>query len=86
MISISSDIDQLELLRSEVCRIPLKPNGNGMIQIMSKDDMKRLDIESPNMADSLMMSLAISDKIIKSQVYIPPVIRPIGNTHGTRRY
>jgi len=86
MISISSEISQIDLLRSEVCRIPLKPNGNGLIQIMSKEDMKRLGIESPNMSDSLMMSLAISDKIIKSQVYIPPVIRPIGNTHGTRRY
>lgn len=27
-----------------------------------------------------------SDTMGKSQVYIPPVIRPIGNTHGTRRY
>jgi len=86
MISLSSEIQQIDLLRSEVCRIPLKPNGNGMIQIMSKEDMKRLDIESPNMADSLMMSLAISDKIIQNQIYIPPVIRPKGVTHGSRRY
>ena len=86
MISLSSDIKQLDLLRSEVCRIPLKPNGNGMIQIMSKEDMKRIGIESPNMADSLMMSLAISDKIIESQVYIPQVIRPTGKSNGIRRY
>lgn len=86
MISLSSEIKQMDLLRSEVCRIPLKPNGNGLIQIMSKEDMKRLDIPSPNMSDSLMMSLAISDKIIESQVYIPPVIRPQGRQNGTRRY
>lgn len=84
-ISLSSDIKDLQALRSEVCRIPLKANGNGKIQIMSKDEMLKLGIDSPNMADSLMMSLAISDKITQSQVYIPPVIRPIGASHGTRR-
>jgi len=86
MISLSSEIEQMDLLRSEVCRIPLKPNGNGMIQIMSKEDMKRLDVESPNMADSLMMSLAISDKINVIQDYVPPVIRPMGRNNANRRY
>ena len=58
MISLSSDIDCLDQLRAEVCRIPKKPNGNGLIQIMSKDDMLRIHkIPSPNLADSLMMSL-----------------------------
>jgi len=58
MISLSSDIDCIDQLRSEVCRIPKKPNGNGLIQIMSKDDMLRIHkIPSPNLADSLMMSL-----------------------------
>jgi len=57
-----------------------------VIQIMSKEDMKRLDIESPNMADSLMMSLAISDKIVATQTYIPPVIQPKGQRNGSRRY
>jgi phage terminase large subunit len=57
MISLSSEIPFLEKLRSEVCRIPKKPNGNGLIQILNKDEMKRLKIPSPNMADSLMMSM-----------------------------
>jgi len=65
LISISSDIKDLQQLRSEVCRIPRKPSGNGQIQILSKPDMKKLDIASPNMADTLMMSLSISDKIQK---------------------
>lgn len=85
MISFSSDIEDLRALRSELCRIPVKPNGNGKIQIMSKEDMKKLKIESPNMADSLMMSLLISDTITESQAYIPPVIRPIGKSNGHRR-
>ena len=60
LISISSEISALNKLRSEVCRIPRKPNGAGLIQIMTKDEMARQKppIESPNMADSLMMSLA----------------------------
>ena len=86
LISLSSDIKDMQALRSEVCRIPRKPNGNGKIQIMSKDDMKRLlDIDSPNMADSLMMCLAIPDKIVNSQAYIPPPIKPMGKRHGHRR-
>ncbi len=58
LISFSSDIKDLQKLRSEVCRIPRKPNANGMIQIMTKPEMKRrLKIDSPNLADSVMMSL-----------------------------
>ena len=56
MISISSDIKDLSKLRSEVCRIPEKPNGNGLIQIMTKIEMLlKHQIKSPNMADVLMM-------------------------------
>ncbi|MDX1453488.1 MAG: PBSX family phage terminase large subunit [Oleiphilaceae bacterium] len=57
MISLSSDIPNIEKLRSEVCRIPKHPNGNGLIQILNKEQMKKLKIPSPNMADSLMMSM-----------------------------
>lgn len=85
MISFSSDIKDLQALRSELCRIPSKPNGNGKIQIMSKDDMLKAGIKSPNMADSVMMSLAISDKIVTKPNHIPPVIKPVGRGHGIRR-
>lgn len=57
MISLSSKITNMAALRAEVCRIPRKPNGSGLIQIMDKQEMKRLKIDSPNMADSLMMSM-----------------------------
>ena len=61
MISLSSSISDMSALRAEVCRIPRKPNGTGLIQIMSKEEMARQKppIDSPNMADSLMMSEAI---------------------------
>lgn len=59
LFSISSEIDCIDRLRSEVCRIPKKPNANGLIQIMSKEDMARLKppIPSPNMADCCMMGM-----------------------------
>lgn len=58
MISISSEIENIAQIRSEICRIPKKPNGNGKIQIMSKKEMwDKHKIKSPNMADSMMMSM-----------------------------
>jgi phage terminase large subunit len=65
MISIDSDgVEDMALLRSEISRIPKKPrNNSGLIWLMSKDDMKNLlKIESPNMADSVAMTLANPDK------------------------
>ena len=62
MISLSSDIKCMAQLRAELCRIPKKPNGNGLIQIMSKEDMwNKHKIPSPNLADSLMMSVISPD-------------------------
>ena len=57
LISFSSKIQALDLLRSEICRIPLKYNAMGLVQIMNKEEMRRLEIRSPNMADCVMMSL-----------------------------
>lgn len=57
MISFSSHIPDLKRLRAEICRIPRKTNANGYIQIMSKPDMKSLGIQSPNMADAVMMTM-----------------------------
>ena len=64
LISISSKIQNLTKLRAEACRIPRRPNGAGKIQIMSKDEMRRLlRINSPNMFDSLVMSGIIQNQI-----------------------
>jgi len=60
MISIdSAGVDNLVGLKAQMCRIPLKPNGNGLMQIMSKEDMERLGIASPNEADAVMMSMYV---------------------------
>lgn len=59
LISISSNIECIDELRAEICKIPRKDTGNGKIQILSKIDMakKPYELPSPNLADSLMMSL-----------------------------
>lgn len=59
LISISSEIDCIDRFRSEVCRIPKKYNANGLIQIMSKEDMSKLKppIPSPNLSDCGMMGM-----------------------------
>lgn len=67
MISIDSDgVENLKLFRSEMCRIPLKDTGNGLVQIMSKKEMKSLGIESPNLSDSAMMCLVTPPQVIKA--------------------
>lgn len=58
MISIDSEgCENIKQLRSELCRIPAKPNGRGLKQVLSKDEMKKLGIPSPNMGDSVMMTM-----------------------------
>lgn len=65
MISLCSSIEDMNGLRSEVCRVPAKDNGTGLIQIASKIEMKKLGIESPNRADSLMMLMILPTPIKK---------------------
>ena len=81
LISLSSDIDNIEQLRSEVCRIPLKRSNSGKIQILSKIEMakKPYSIPSPNMGDSLMMSMHTP----KTKIMKPIEINFAGwNNHG----
>ena len=67
MISLDvSGIPNIDKLRSEVCRIPIKDNNNGFIQIMSKLEMKAIKISSPNMADALMMAFANKSVIVQN--------------------
>lgn len=70
LLSFSSKIEAMDLLRAEVCSVPLKKNISGFIQIMAKSEMKSNGIDSPNMADSLMMSLA-NDAIRQAKLRAP---------------
>jgi phage terminase large subunit len=56
LISFSSEIPLLNKLRSEVCKMPVKPNGNGLIELYTKEQMKsKFNVASPNLGDSVMM-------------------------------
>ena len=56
LLSLSSEIHDMALLRAEVCRMPIKPNGSGKVELYTKDAMKRLfRMRSPDLADTLMM-------------------------------
>lgn len=55
MISLDSDgIEEIDRLRSEICRIPRKDNNTGLYQITNKKEMLALGITSPNMSDCIM--------------------------------
>lgn len=63
MISLSSNIKDLEQLKTELVRQQRKrTSGVRLIQLVSKDEMRSKGIPSPNMADSLMMSFMVRDK------------------------
>jgi phage terminase large subunit len=55
-------------LRSEVCRLPIKPHTAGKIQIYPKTEMAKppFNLPSPNLGDALMMSFHVQDFVIGS--------------------
>jgi len=63
MISFSSEIEELDVLRSEICSVPKKDNLSGKFQVMSKVEMRKQDIASPDGADAVMMSLSGVDAL-----------------------
>lgn len=85
MISFSSEITNLKKLKIELCRLPIKL-GAQRRQLLSKEVMKKppYRIKSPNLADSVMMSLAINGKIVNTTVKTPPPIRPMGRRNNAR--
>lgn len=86
LISFSSDIKQLSKLRSELCRLPIKPGPT--IQLYSKEEMRkgimmpdgsRLKIPSPNLADCVMMSFdQAANYVEQHRPYIPRPIKTFG--------
>ena len=60
IISLSSDMQNINALVSELSQIRRKRggNGNGLIQIESKQDMKKRGMRSPNLADALVYSFS----------------------------
>lgn len=66
-IDVSGVVDQdgepaIDQLRSEVCRVPLKPTNNGLKQLLDKKAMLKLGIPSPNGYDVMTMCLWVPPK------------------------
>lgn len=67
LISLSSEIEDLDTLRAELSRVNRKRGANSFIQIESKEDMKKREVKSPNMADALVMCFANPDMSTKKK-------------------
>lgn len=78
LISFSSEIPLLSKLRAEVCRLPIKPNTNGLNELYTKEEMKtKFKIASPNLADPLMQTMRYIPQY-QARPYIPPPIPVLG--------
>lgn len=78
MISFDASIELLNKLRAELCRMPIKPNGNGLFELYTKAEMKsKFKMASPNLADSVMMLMRHVPQA-RVQPVIPRALRPMG--------
>ena len=95
LISLSSKINDLKKLRSELGRLPLKANSQSKILLFSKEEGRRgilqtdgqkIKIPSPDLADPLSMVFSRAYWIIdkKENTYIPRIIKPM-TTNFRRR-
>lgn len=80
LISFDSSIELLPKLRSELCRMPIKPNGNGLFELYTKEEMKsKFKFDSPNLADAVMMLTRVPHNPVKAtQFRMPRPVRPMG--------
>lgn len=78
MISFDSSIELLSKLRAELCRMPIKPNGNGLFELYTKQEMKsKFKMASPNLADSVMILMRYVPQV-RAKPVIPRPMRPMG--------
>lgn len=70
LISISSEIKYLAELKSELVKVQRKRTpGSRLVQIVSKEEMRKQGIPSPNMGDGVVMVFANPPK--SNYVYVP---------------
>lgn len=78
MISFSSECEHLSTLRSELCRMPIKPRADGLFELYTKKEMReKFKVRSPNIADCIMMSERIHGTININMVSHRPKPRKI---------
>jgi len=86
LISFDSTLPLISKLRSELCRMPIKPNGAGKFELYTKPEMKqKFKFQSPNLADSVMMLMRTPHQQNIVNFRMPRPIKPRGCTLDTRR-
>jgi phage terminase large subunit len=72
LISISSDIPHLERLKTELSTPHTKYSKRGLDMVESKDELKKREVPSPNLADAFVMAacphLSIEDSLTNVNV------------------
>lgn len=76
LFSISSECDNVSGLRSELCRLPIKPST--IFEMYTKKEMReKFKVRSPNLADAVMMTERIhvigNKEIPVDDLYVPTV-------------
>ena len=57
LISICGDCSYINILRSELCRMPIKHNNRNLRELYSKHELReKFKFKSPNLGDALMMT------------------------------
>ena len=56
------------VLMEELLTIRYKYNSNDVKSIVSKDEMRKNNIKSPDRADALMMALYYTDRVFKERI------------------
>lgn len=59
LISISSEIDKLEQLKTELSTPRKRYSKRGLDMVETKDELKKREIKSPNLADAFIMSFSL---------------------------
>lgn len=81
LLSFDSSLSLLPKLRSELCRMPIKPNGAGLFELYSKPELKsKFKFDSANLADSVMMLCRTPHQPNIAKVVMPRPITPMGRT------
>lgn len=56
LVSFSSKCQSLNTLKTELCKMPIKPNSSGLFELYTKKEMReKFKVRSPNAADVVMM-------------------------------
>lgn len=86
LISFDSTLPLIPKLRSELCRMPIKPNGAGKFELYTKPEMKtKFKFKSPNLSDSVMMLMRTPHQPNVMNFIMPQPIKPLGCTFNKRR-